>query len=98
MNLGDWSGNQWVNMFASEAEKVFGMTSQEIGEAMERDPEAMTNLVDKANFKEFVFKCRAKMETYNDESRLKTVVVKVDSINNKEYNAQLIAAINRYIN
>lgn len=93
MNLGDWSGNQWVNTFASEAEKILGITSQELGEAIEQDPEALTNTISMANFSEFVFRCRTKMETYNDEARLKTVVVKVDNINYKEYNAHLISRI-----
>lgn len=65
MNLADWSGNQWVTMFSSEAEKIFDMTSQEVGEATETNPEAMINIADKANFKNFIFKCRAKIETYN---------------------------------
>lgn len=65
MNVGDWSGNEWISMFATEAEKVIGMTSQEVGEAVENNPESLTEIADKANFKQFVIKCRAKMESYN---------------------------------
>lgn len=64
-NVGDWSGNQWLSMFSSEAEKVLGMTAKEVGEALEADPEAVSTIVDKAHFKQFIFKCRAKMENYN---------------------------------
>ncbi|KAJ8958164.1 hypothetical protein NQ318_006103 [Aromia moschata] len=81
MNVGDWSGNQWISMFSSEVEKVLGMTAQAVGETVEQDPEALTTITDKANFKQFVMKCRVKMETYNDESRLKTVCIKVEDIN-----------------
>ncbi|KAF2901892.1 hypothetical protein ILUMI_04293 [Ignelater luminosus] len=94
MNIGDWSGNQWVSMFASEAEKVLGMTSEQVGEAAEANPQALTGITDKANFKQFILKCRAKTDTFNDEVRLKTVVIKVDNINYKEYNAHLISRIN----
>lgn len=65
MNVGDWSGNQWVSMFSSEVEKVLDMTSQEVGEQIEQDPEAKAAIADKAHFKQFIMKCRAKMETYN---------------------------------
>jgi replication factor A1 len=65
MNIGDWSDNQWVSLFSSEAEKILGKTSQEVGLAMENDTEAATAIFREANFKQFVFKCRAKLETYN---------------------------------
>ncbi|XP_018574321.1 replication protein A 70 kDa DNA-binding subunit [Anoplophora glabripennis] len=98
MNVGDWSGNQWVSMFSSEVEKVLGMTSQEVGEQIEQDSEAMAAIADKVHFKQFVMKCRAKMETYNDETRLKTVCIKVDPINYEEYNAHLIGRIQQLTN
>ncbi|KAF2878996.1 hypothetical protein ILUMI_27178 [Ignelater luminosus] len=94
INAGDWSGNQWISMFASETEKVLGMTSEEVGQAVEANPQALADLADKANFKQFILKCRAKTETYNDETRLKTVAIKVDNISYKEYNAHLISRIN----
>lgn len=68
MNIGDWSGNQWVSMFATEAEKVLGMTSDEVGQAVEANPQALADIADKANFKRFILKCRAKTETYNVNS------------------------------
>ncbi|CAG9818455.1 unnamed protein product [Phaedon cochleariae] len=97
MNVGDWSGNQWMSMFSSEVEKVLGQTSQEIGEQVEQNSEAMANIVDKCHFRQFILKCRAKMETYNDESRLKTVCIKVDPINYEEYNNHLIERIQQLI-
>ena len=64
MNIGDWSGNQWVSMFSTEAEKILGMTSQELGEAVENGQQA-SEIANAVNFKQFIFKCRAKMEMYN---------------------------------
>ncbi|KAG5891263.1 hypothetical protein JTB14_019670 [Gonioctena quinquepunctata] len=93
MNIGDWSGNQWISMFSAEVEKILGMTSEEVGQQVDQNPEAMRLITDKAHFKQFILKCRAKMETYNDESRLKTVCIKVDPINYEEYNAHLIERI-----
>lgn len=65
MNVGDWSGNQWVSMFSSEVEKVLGMTAEEVGQQVEQNPEAMMSIANTAHFKQFVMKCRAKVETYN---------------------------------
>lgn len=93
VNVADWSGNMWVSLFASEAEKILGMTSQAVGEASENSPQALAEIADKTHFKQFIFKCRAKMDTYNDETRLKTVAIRVEPINYKDYNAQVIARI-----
>lgn len=70
MNVGDYSGNQWISMFSSEAEKVLGMTSEEVGQQIEQNSEAMTQIADQAHFKQFIMKCRAKMETYNVSQKL----------------------------
>lgn len=52
-------------MFTSEAETILGMSAQEIGDSIENNPEAAASIVERVNFKQFIFKCRAKMETYN---------------------------------
>lgn len=62
MNLADWSGNQWVNVFANEAEQILGATSDEIGQAADDE---LARIIEAANFKTFSFRLRAKMETYN---------------------------------
>ncbi|XP_022901411.1 replication protein A 70 kDa DNA-binding subunit [Onthophagus taurus] len=92
-NISDWSGNQWISMFSSEVEKIIGATAEEAGNAVQMDMNALAEIGNKANFKQFVFKCRAKYESYNDETRLKTVAVRVDTINYKEYNNHLITRI-----
>lgn len=65
MNLADWTDNQWVSVFAGEAEKILGKGSQEVGEAHEQNPDNLIEICNKANFSEYIFKCRAKFETYN---------------------------------
>ncbi|KAB0796289.1 hypothetical protein PPYR_10350 [Photinus pyralis] len=97
-NIADWSGNIWLSLFSSEAEKVLGMSSQAVGEAIENDSQALVEIADKAHFKEFIFKCRSKMENYNDENRLKTVALRVEPVNFKEYNSYLISQINQLLN
>ncbi|KAJ3642909.1 hypothetical protein Zmor_025657 [Zophobas morio] len=93
MNIGDFSGNQWVSVFSGEAEKILGKTSQEVGLAMEDNSEAGTAIFQNANFKQFIFKCRAKVETYNDEQRLKIVVVNVENVDYEKHSGQLCKEI-----
>ncbi|GJQ76792.1 hypothetical protein Trydic_g15003 [Trypoxylus dichotomus] len=93
VNVGDFSGNQWLSMFSTEVEKITGMSAAEIGKAYEEDTSSLAELANRANFKQFLFKCRAKFEMYNDENRLKIVAVKIDPVNFKDYNQYLISKI-----
>ncbi|XP_045462481.1 replication protein A 70 kDa DNA-binding subunit-like [Harmonia axyridis] len=93
INVADWSGNSWLSMFTTEAETILGMPAQEIGDAIENNSEAAAGIVERVNFKQFIFKCRAKMETYNDEARLKTIAVEVKTIDYKDLNNQVIKRI-----
>lgn len=66
MQVGDWSGNQWMNMFSDESEKLFGKKSQEIGEMVSnKDTEGLTAVATDTNFREFMVKCRSKVESFN---------------------------------
>ncbi|EFA09711.2 replication protein A 70 kDa DNA-binding subunit [Tribolium castaneum] len=96
MNVADSSSSQWVTVFSSEAEKILGKTAQEIGELMETDPDTVANMFEEAQFKQFIFKCRAKIETYNDEQKMKTVVVTVAPVDYEEYNAYLVDRIEKF--
>ncbi|XP_044271504.1 replication protein A 70 kDa DNA-binding subunit-like [Tribolium madens] len=95
MNIGDFSGNQWVSLFSSEAETILGKTAQEIGLTMQDDAAAGTAIFQAANFQQFIFKCRAKMEVYNDEQRLKIVVIKVDPVDYEAHNNYLLEHIGK---
>ncbi|KAH1021773.1 hypothetical protein HUJ04_011257 [Dendroctonus ponderosae] len=64
MNVGDHSGNQWISMFNDECQKVLGLSAQAAGELMANN-DAFTDVIEQAQFQEFILKCRVKMETYN---------------------------------
>lgn len=64
MNIGDWSGNQWVSMFNDEAEKVLGMTADEAGRLSEQDQVSFREALQNCHFQEYILKCRAKMDNY----------------------------------
>ncbi|KAJ3642875.1 hypothetical protein Zmor_025624 [Zophobas morio] len=93
MNVSDMSGSQWVTLFSAEAEKILAKTAQEIGEAMEHDQESVGKLFDEVQFKQFLFKIRAKMESYNDEQKLRMIVVSTSPITFEDHNAYLIKKI-----
>ncbi|KAK2549764.1 Replication protein A 70 kDa DNA-binding subunit [Acropora cervicornis] len=71
-NLADFSGNQWVTCFQESAEAILNTSASQIGQMKDsNDEQAYDQIFSEANFKTYNFRIRGKMETYNDETRLK---------------------------
>ncbi|XP_034177571.1 replication protein A 70 [Osmia lignaria lignaria] len=93
LSLADWTNNQWATAFSEEAEKILGVTAQELGELQENDNDAYLEKFGDATFKSFIFKIRIKLETFSDEKRLKATCAAVSPIDYKTYNNHLITQI-----
>jgi len=93
--LSDSTGNQWVTMFQETAENLLGTTSAELGRLMEESKEEYSDVFQRQMFKLFEIRARAKMETYNNETRLKVSLVNIKPIDYKLASKKLIADIKR---
>ncbi|KAH9504580.1 60S acidic ribosomal protein P1 [Bulinus truncatus] len=89
-NIADHTDNQWVTCFQESAEALLGTSANELGEMREKDESQFDQVINEALFKSYMMKCRAKVETYNDESRLKTVCVSASPVNYIEYGNLLL--------
>ncbi|KAG7204042.1 hypothetical protein KM043_001901 [Ampulex compressa] len=96
-NLADWTENQWITAFNEDAEKILGITAQELGELHENDNDAYLEKFGEATFKSFIFKLRVKMEVFSDENRLKTMSLAVIPMDYKMYNNHLLSKIKEMI-
>jgi len=74
VNLADASDNCWATLFQESGEVLMGITAADLGDMKEENASEYDNMFAEVNFKPFLFRMRAKMETYNDETRLKTTV------------------------
>ncbi|KAH9644803.1 hypothetical protein HF086_007891 [Spodoptera exigua] len=92
-NVSDATGDQRITAFNEAAEAMLGRNVAEIGRLFEYDKTGYTQMFEEVKFKTFVFKFRTKMETYNDEARLKTTVMNVQPVDYKDANKRLIASI-----
>ncbi|XP_025413456.1 replication protein A 70 kDa DNA-binding subunit isoform X1 [Sipha flava] len=93
--LSDFTGNQWVTMFQEVAESFLGTSSQELGRLMEDSKEEYSDVFQRQMFKLFDVRARAKMETYNNETRLKVSIVNMKPIDYKVASKKLIADIKK---
>uniref|UniRef100_A0A1B6MN54 Replication protein A subunit n=1 Tax=Graphocephala atropunctata TaxID=36148 RepID=A0A1B6MN54_9HEMI len=90
--IADWTGAQWVNVFHDQAIEMLGVTPEEVARKQETEGN-ITECFANANFQEFLFKLRAKVETYNDESRMKMSIVTAKKPDIKDHCRKLIASI-----
>ncbi|PVV02755.1 hypothetical protein BB560_002781 [Smittium megazygosporum] len=81
VNVSDHTGNMWVQCFNDTGKEIVGISANELMDFFENDKEKFDSILLKANFNKFQFRCRAKNETYNDNTRVKHVAVSAHPIN-----------------
>ncbi|XP_024879598.1 replication protein A 70 kDa DNA-binding subunit-like [Temnothorax curvispinosus] len=97
MSVVDATGSRWITAFSEDAEKIFGMSAQELGELKENDNDAYMQKFDEVNFKRFLFSLRAKSEFFQDEMRIKHVCTSVAPLNYKTYLAHLTDKVSKLV-
>ncbi|XP_022052739.2 replication protein A 70 kDa DNA-binding subunit-like isoform X1 [Acanthochromis polyacanthus] len=94
-NLADFGDNQWVTCFQETAEVLLGHSAEALGQLRDTDEDAFDEVFQKATFRTHIFKNRAKLETYNDECRVKVTVLEVLPVNHREYSRRLLSNIHK---
>lgn len=93
--LSDSTGNQWVTIFQEAAETLLGTTSTELGRLLEESKEEYSDVFQRQMFRLYETRARAKMDTYNNETRLKVSIVNIKPVDYKVASTKLIADIKR---
>jgi len=94
-NIADYADNQWVTCFQESAEAILGQNATYLGQLRDSNETAFDEVFQQANFNTFIFRSRVKLETYNDESRIKATVMDVKPVDHKEYSKRLIMNIRK---
>ncbi|TDH14757.1 hypothetical protein EPR50_G00024150 [Perca flavescens] len=94
-NIADYADNQWVTCFQESAEAILGQNAAYLGQLKDSNEAAFDEIFQQANFNTFVFRSRVKLETYNDESRIKATVMDVKPVDHKDYSKRLIMNIRK---
>lgn len=92
-NIADHSGNQWITSFQESGEAILGVKAEQLGKMRDEDENEFDKVFADASFKPYVIKIRAKMETYQDEPKLKCSSVAVTPIDYKKECNRLLSAI-----
>ncbi|XP_029671382.1 replication protein A 70 kDa DNA-binding subunit-like [Formica exsecta] len=97
MNIGDGTGSRWITAFNEDAEKILGMSAQELGELKENDNDAYMQKFGEASFKRFTFSLRVKSEVFQDEMRVRHTCASVAPLNYKTHLTHLIDRVSKLV-
>jgi len=96
INLADYAESTWATVFQEQAETILGINAESLGNLKSTNDPKFDEYFSEAIFKEFNFKLRAKMETYNDERRVKVSVANCDPIDYITSSKRLLQNIKAY--
>jgi len=85
-SIADATDNQWVQCFNDQAVSILGVSAQELGLMQTNDPEGFNRVFQQASYKKFNFRLRAKLESYNDENKIRYSVMSADNVDLETYN------------
>ncbi|EGN95654.1 hypothetical protein SERLA73DRAFT_186799 [Serpula lacrymans var. lacrymans S7.3] len=82
--VADWSTQAWLQGFNDAGVAVFGKSADDLMEIKERDEAEYNTVMAKASGATFNFTCRAKQDTYNDQTRVRYGIVKLNPVDYRE--------------
>ncbi|TEB36451.1 replication factor-a protein [Coprinellus micaceus] len=84
MSVADYSGQAWLQGFNEVGTTVFGMTANELLEIKDRDEEQFNLVIHKAMCSTYNFSCRAKQDTFNEQTRIRYGISRIYPLNYRE--------------
>ncbi|KZV65414.1 replication factor-a protein [Peniophora sp. CONT] len=80
MAVADMTDEIWLQGFNDAGNIVLGKTADELTELRERDDAAFMQQMGSASGKSYVFTVRAKQDTYNDRTRVRYGIVRIEPV------------------
>lgn len=83
MQIQDHTGLTWVTAFQEAGEEIMGTSAKELYymKHEEQDDEKFSEVMRAVMFTKFLFKLKVKEETFSDEQRVKSTVVRAEKVN-----------------
>jgi replication factor A1 len=69
LNVNDYTGQLWLSCFDDVGRLVMGQSGDQLMELRENDTAAMEKAFETSNCSTYIFKCRAKMDNFQDQTR-----------------------------
>lgn len=89
VNVTDHTGQLWLSCFDDVGRVIMGMTADELMEIKENDEDRFPAIFEAANCTKLHFRCRAKMDTYGENQRVRYQVMSANQIDFRTEAAKL---------
>ncbi|OAP59032.1 hypothetical protein AYL99_06329 [Fonsecaea erecta] len=96
VNISDHTGQLWVSCFDETGRLVIGMTADELMEIREVDEKRLAEIFSEANCKTWNWKCKAKLDTFQEQQRVRYQVTSASPLNYVVESQKLIDLIKQY--
>ncbi|KAI4091929.1 MAG: hypothetical protein LQ344_003747 [Seirophora lacunosa] len=81
VNASDHTGQLWLSCFDDVGRMIMGMSADQLMELKENDEKASGDIFQEATCKTWMFKCRAKMDNFQDQQRVRYQVSGASPLN-----------------
>ncbi|KAF2671052.1 replication factor A 1 [Microthyrium microscopicum] len=96
VNVADHTGQLWLSAFDDSGKIIMGVTGDEAQKAKEVDDSALKDIIEAATCKTYSFRCRAKLDTYNDEARVRYQIMYTNQVDFVRESARLAQQIKAF--
>lgn len=96
VNVSDHTGQLWLSCFDDVGRLLMGMTADQLVDIKENDEAAGAAVFDAANCTKLNFRCRAKMDTYGEQQRVRYQVMSASAIDFKTEALKLADMIKQF--
>ncbi|KAG9244496.1 putative RFA1 protein [Calycina marina] len=95
-SINDPFGQIYVSCFDDQARVILGRTADELMEMAENDPAAKDKVFEDSICKSYNFRCKAKMDTFQDQQRVRYQALSVTPLDYAKEATKLAALIDSY--
>ena len=93
--VADHTGQHWVSAFGDAGDVLMGMPANRLKELRDADYKAYEQALFDANFACFMMKFKVAEDTYNDETRVKVSIAKIDPVPYAAESKRMLAQIKK---
>ncbi|KAI0445335.1 replication factor-A protein [Xylaria telfairii] len=96
VNVNDHTGQLWLSCFDDVGRVVMGMSADELMEVKENDEDRVPAIFEAANCSKLNFRCRAKMDMYGENQRVRYQVMSASQLDYKSEAMKLADLIKQF--
>ncbi|KAJ6007948.1 Replication factor A protein 1 [Penicillium herquei] len=96
VSVSDHTGNLWLTCFDDTGRLIMGRSADDMMQLREDDPTAFSEVFQDANCQTWHFRCRAKIDNFGEQARVRYQVSSAKAINYSEEASRLAEMISSY--